>query len=63
MSDDNAVLARRVDSFDGQVIVVDGEPAYELGNYLGAGAAGVCVLRGRLRACCDLGPHTAPLCV
>jgi hypothetical protein len=32
---------RKVDSYDGQVIKVSGEPAYELGNYLGGGVAGV----------------------
>lgn len=42
-------LSRKVDSFDGQTITIDGKPAYELGGFLGGGAAGVvyevCVAR------------------
>ena len=34
-------FCRRVDSYDGQVIYVEGKAAYELGNYLGGGVAGV----------------------
>lgn len=34
-------LYRKVDSFDGQTITVDGKPCYELGGFLGGGAAGV----------------------
>lgn len=34
-------LQRRVDRYDGQVIWIDGDACYELGNYLGGGAAGV----------------------
>eukprot|EP00594_Rhizosolenia_setigera_P021067 CAMPEP_0178979886 /NCGR_PEP_ID=MMETSP0789-20121207/26150_1 /TAXON_ID=3005 /ORGANISM="Rhizosolenia setigera, Strain CCMP 1694" /LENGTH=874 /DNA_ID=CAMNT_0020670159 /DNA_START=533 /DNA_END=3157 /DNA_ORIENTATION=+ len=34
-------FCRRVDSYDGQIITVDGKRAYELGNYLGDGVAGV----------------------
>lgn len=34
-------FCRRVDSYDGQVLVVGGKPTYELGNYLGGGVAGV----------------------
>ena len=34
-------FCRRVDTYDGQVIGVDGSPTYELGNYLGGGVAGV----------------------
>lgn len=34
-------LSRKVDSFDGQTITVDGKPCYELGGFLGGGAAGV----------------------
>lgn len=34
-------LYRKVDSFDGQIIMVDGKPCYELGGFLGGGAAGV----------------------
>lgn len=32
---------RTVESFDGQTITVDGKPCYELGGFLGGGAAGV----------------------
>jgi hypothetical protein len=34
-------FCRRVDKYDGSVIYVDDEAAYELGNYLGGGVAGV----------------------
>ena len=33
-------FCRRVDSYDGQIIVVEGRPTYEVGNYLGGGVAG-----------------------
>ena len=42
-------FCRRVDSYDGQVIGVDGAPTYELGNYLGGGVAGVVYEGHRLR--------------
>jgi len=31
---------RMVDRFDGQLIWIQNEPCYELGNYLGGGASG-----------------------
>ena len=34
-------FCRRVDTYDGSVITVEGQAAYELGNYLGGGVAGV----------------------
>ena len=34
-------FCRRVDKYDGSVIYVEGAAAYELGNYLGGGVAGV----------------------
>lgn len=34
-------FCRRVDAYDGHVLTVEGKPAYELGNYLGGGVAGV----------------------
>lgn len=34
-------MYRQVDSFDGQTITVDNKPCYELGGFLGGGAAGV----------------------
>lgn len=34
-------LSRKVDSFDGQTITMGGKPGYELGGFLGGGAAGV----------------------
>ena len=37
----SAVMYRQVDSFDGQTITVDGKPCYELGGFLGGGAAAV----------------------
>jgi hypothetical protein len=42
-------FCRRVDSYDGQVIVVDQTPTYEIGNYLGGGVAGVVYEGHRLR--------------
>eukprot|EP00538_Stauroneis_constricta_P000203 CAMPEP_0119551038 /NCGR_PEP_ID=MMETSP1352-20130426/4427_1 /TAXON_ID=265584 /ORGANISM="Stauroneis constricta, Strain CCMP1120" /LENGTH=1018 /DNA_ID=CAMNT_0007597045 /DNA_START=384 /DNA_END=3440 /DNA_ORIENTATION=+ len=42
-------FCRRVDSYDGQVISVDHQPTYELGNYLGGGVAGVVYEGHRLR--------------
>ena len=42
-------FCRRVDFYDGQVITVDGKPAYELGSYLGGGVAGVVYEGHRLR--------------
>lgn len=41
---------RKVDRYDGQVIWIDGESCYELGNYLGGGAAGVVYEAVDLRA-------------
>ena len=34
------LVQRRVSKYDGQTVWVDGEPAYEIGNFLGAGVAG-----------------------
>jgi hypothetical protein len=42
-------FCRRVDSYDGNVIVVDQKPTYEIGNYLGGGVAGVVYQGHRLR--------------
>ncbi|KAG7344994.1 serine/threonine protein kinase-like protein [Nitzschia inconspicua] len=42
-------FCRRVDTYDGQVIVVDHTPTYEIGNYLGGGVAGVVYEGHRLR--------------
>lgn len=42
-------FCRRVDTYDGQVIVVDQKPTYEIGNYLGGGVAGVVYEGHRLR--------------
>mmetsp|Transcript_800 Transcript_800/g.1970 ORF Transcript_800/g.1970 Transcript_800/m.1970 type:complete len:964 (-) Transcript_800:119-3010(-) len=42
-------FCRRVDMYDGQVIVVDKKPIYEIGNYLGGGVAGVVYEGHRLR--------------
>ena len=42
-------FCRRVDIYDGQVIVVDGKATYEIGNYLGGGVAGVVYEGHRLR--------------
>eukprot|EP00804_Cyclotella_cryptica_P031319 CCRYP_011125-RA/>CCRYP_011125-RA protein AED:0.00 eAED:0.00 QI:34/1/1/1/1/0.5/2/350/1060 len=49
ISDDN--FTRRVDSYDGQVIVCSDSrlPTYEVGNYLGGGVAGVVYEGKRLR--------------
>lgn len=41
---------RKVDRYDGQVIWIEGEANYELGNYLGGGAAGVVYEAVDLRA-------------
>lgn len=41
MKSSSAVMYRQVDSFDGQTITVDNKPCYELGGFLGGGAAGV----------------------
>lgn len=43
-------FCRRVNTYDGQVIEVDGVPTYELGNYLGGGVAGVVYEGHRLRS-------------
>lgn len=42
-------FCRRVDAYDGNVIVVDHKPTYEIGNYLGGGVAGVVYEGHRLR--------------
>lgn len=42
-------FCRRVDTYDGQVVVVDNKPTYEIGNYLGGGVAGVVYEGHRLR--------------
>lgn len=42
-------FCRRVDEYDGHVLTVDGHAAYELGNYLGGGVAGVVYEGHRLR--------------
>jgi hypothetical protein len=42
-------FCRRVDTYDGSVIVVDNKPTYEIGNYLGGGVAGVVYEGHRLR--------------
>ncbi|GKY96630.1 hypothetical protein MPSEU_000622600 [Mayamaea pseudoterrestris] len=42
-------FCRKIDDYDGQVITVEGQPAYELGNYLGGGVAGVVYEGHRLR--------------
>lgn len=42
-------FCRRVDTYDGSVIVVDATPTYEIGNYLGGGVAGVVYQGHRLR--------------
>jgi len=50
---------RKVDSYDGQLIKVNGEPAYELGNYLGGGVAGVVYEASSLKAAGHELPHKA----
>ena len=50
---------RKVDSYDGQVIKVSGEPAYELGNYLGGGVAGVVYEATSLKAASHEAPQRA----
>lgn len=42
-------FCRRVDNYDGNVIIVDHKPTYEIGNYLGGGVAGVVYQGHRLR--------------
>jgi len=42
-------FCRRVDSYDGQIIEIDGKSTYEIGNYLGGGVAGVVYEGHRLR--------------
>ena len=32
-------FCRRVDKYDGSVVIVDQKPTYEIGNYLGGGVA------------------------
>lgn len=49
-------FCRRVDTYDGSIIRVEGKPAYELGNYLGGGVAGVVYEAHRL-----LGPEEYPV--
>jgi hypothetical protein len=49
-------FCRRVDTYDGSIIQVEGKPAYELGNYLGGGVAGVVYEGHRL-----LGPDEYPV--
>lgn len=50
------LVQRRVSKYDGQTVWVDGEPAYEIGNFLGAGVAGsyvAAVARRALRCAWD----------
>lgn len=42
-------FCRRVDKYDGSVVIVDQKPTYEIGNYLGGGVAGVVYEGHRLR--------------
>ena len=42
-------FCRRVDSYDGQIIIIDGKNTYNVGNYLGGGVAGVVYEGHRLR--------------
>lgn len=44
-------LYRKVESFDGQTITINGKPSYELGSFLGGGAAGV-VYEVGTKDCC-----------
>ncbi len=44
------VYQRKVDRYDGQVVWVEGEAAYEMGNYLGGGSSGVVYEAVDLRA-------------
>lgn len=46
-------LYRKVDSFDGQIITIDGKHCYELGAFLGGGAAGV-VYEASFETTCSL---------
>ena len=52
------VYQRKVDRYDGQVIWIDGEAGFEMGNYLGGGAAGVVYEAEDIRADPIL-PHVA----
>ena len=49
-------FCRRVSSYDGQTISVNGTPTYEVGNYLGGGVAGVVYEGARLRPISEY-PH------
>ncbi|GAX19504.1 hypothetical protein FisN_19Hh079 [Fistulifera solaris] len=53
-------FCRRVDSYDGQVLTVEGKPAYELGNYLGGGVAGVVYEGHRLQPISEYPVRTGP---
>jgi hypothetical protein len=53
-------FCRRVDSYDGQVLTVEGNPAYELGNYLGGGVAGVVYEGHRLQPLSEYPVRTGP---
>mmetsp|Transcript_29367 Transcript_29367/g.37879 ORF Transcript_29367/g.37879 Transcript_29367/m.37879 type:complete len:626 (+) Transcript_29367:130-2007(+) len=44
---------RRVERYDGQLIFINGEPNYDLGNYLGGGAAGVVYEASNLKPLSD----------
>ena len=39
------VTQRAVEKYDGQLVWINKQPEYELGNYLGGGAAGVVMKR------------------
>ena len=54
-------FCRRVDNYDGQTITVDGKDAYELGNYLGDGVAGVVYEGTRLLPVEDYPVRTGPI--
>lgn len=47
-------LYRKVESFDGQTITINGKPSYELGSFLGGGAAGVVYEVGNKNSTCLL---------
>ncbi|GAB5034099.1 camk camkl protein kinase [Nannochloropsis oceanica] len=53
-----AVYQRKVDRYDGQVIWMEGKPCFEMGNYLGGGAAGVVYEAEDIRAD-PITPHVA----
>lgn len=53
-----AVYQRKVDRYDGQVIWMEGKPCFEMGNYLGGGAAGVVYEAEDIRAD-PIIPHVA----